>query len=98
MQNNNPFVKLLNDKNINVVAVAIPIAVALLLGLPCKSNLIYCYCIILSAYLGMHALLLVHFLARCYGATHLYEYARIVVERVSHSQVASLAHIGGASS
>lgn len=39
MQSNNPFVKLLNDKNINVVAIAIPVAVALLLGLPFKLDL-----------------------------------------------------------
>ena len=39
MQSNNPFVKLLNDKNINIVAIAIPVAVALLLGLPFKLNL-----------------------------------------------------------
>ncbi len=39
MQNNNPFVKILNDKNINVVAIGIPVAVALLLGLPFKLNL-----------------------------------------------------------
>lgn len=36
---NNPFVKVLNDKNINIVAVAIPVAVALLLGLPFKLDL-----------------------------------------------------------
>lgn len=39
MQSNNPFVKLLNDNNINVVAIAIPVAVALLLGLPFKMDL-----------------------------------------------------------
>ena len=39
MQSNIPFIKLLNDKNINVVAIAIPVAVALLLGLPFKLNL-----------------------------------------------------------
>jgi len=39
MQNNNPFIKLLNDKNINVVAIAIPVAVAVLLGLPFKLDL-----------------------------------------------------------
>lgn len=38
-QSNNPFVRLLNDKNINVVAIAIPVAVALLLGLPFKLDL-----------------------------------------------------------
>ena len=39
MQSNNPFVKLLNDNNINFVAIAIPVAVALLLGLPFKVDL-----------------------------------------------------------
>jgi putative membrane protein len=39
MQSNNPFVKVLNDKNINIVAIGIPLVVAILLGLPFKLNL-----------------------------------------------------------
>ena len=39
MQSNNPFVKFLNDKNINIVAIGIPLVVVILLGLPVKINL-----------------------------------------------------------
>lgn len=39
MQNENNLVKLLNDKTINIVAIAIPLAVALLLGIRVKVDL-----------------------------------------------------------
>lgn len=39
MQNENKLVKILNEKTVNILAVAIPVAVALLLGIPFKLNL-----------------------------------------------------------